>query len=161
MISTSTSPTLPPLHLFPFPHPFLPLPSLPTPGVSVRSERERERVREREGEESEESEKEWRRERGEVSAVFLSSFDCACPDVSMSVPVLEFPVTNSFRYGRIPAPLWLLLTFRFNLGRTGGPGLTEFSDSVKLQSVPRLCRLNFGSGKFCRSTGWAVHCAFG
>ena len=45
---------------------------------------------------SEERGKDWRRERGEVSAVFLSSFDCACLDVSMSVPVLEFPVTTHF-----------------------------------------------------------------
>ena len=84
------------------------------------------------------------REEREVSAVSLSSFYCTCPDVSMSVPVLEFPVTNSFRYGRIPAPLWHSLTFRFSPGRTGDPDSLSF----RTQRNPdhRLSRLNLKVG---------------
>jgi hypothetical protein len=35
------------------------------------------------------------REEREVSAVSLSSFYCTCPDVSMSVPVPEFPAKKT------------------------------------------------------------------
>jgi hypothetical protein len=156
MISTSTS-LFSPHFTSSLPHPSLPsFPSYPW-CLCPERERTRESERERRGREGEERMEE--REEREVSAVSLSSFYCTCPDVSMSVPVPEFPAKKLTSLRPNPGPTMALSHFQIQSWEDRGPGLSEFSNSAKSRSPPLA--IESESGNLCCATGWTVHCAFG